>query len=96
MGLLDLLVLLLIAGICGAIAEAVVGFSPGGFLVSVVVGLLGAFIGSWLARQVGLPSVLALSPGGFTIDIIWSILGAVVLLLVLSLARGTRRRRALI
>jgi uncharacterized membrane protein YeaQ/YmgE (transglycosylase-associated protein family) len=99
MGLLELLLLLLIAGICGAIAEMVVGFSPGGFLVSIIVGLLGAFLGSWLAGQLGLPSVLAISAGaaggGFTFDVVWSILGAIVLLLVISLVRGAGRGRRL-
>jgi len=37
MNLLGLLIFLVIAGICGAIAEMVVGFSPGGFVVSIVV-----------------------------------------------------------
>jgi uncharacterized membrane protein YeaQ/YmgE (transglycosylase-associated protein family) len=94
MGLLDLLVLLLIAGICGVIAEMIVGFSPGGFLVSILVGLLGAYLGSWLAGQLGLPPVLAVSPGGaFSLDIVWSIIGAIVLLLVIVLVRGAGRRR---
>ncbi len=97
MGLVELLILLIIAGICGAIAEAVVGFSPGGFLVSIIVGLIGAYLGSWLAPQLGLPPVLAvhsLLPGTrFDFDIVWAILGAILLLLVISLVRGAGYRR---
>ena len=59
MGLVELLILLVIAGICGVIAEWVVGFSPGGFVVSIVVGLIGAYLGSWLAGVLGLPPVLS-------------------------------------
>jgi uncharacterized membrane protein YeaQ/YmgE (transglycosylase-associated protein family) len=102
--LISLLILLVIAGICGVIAEWIVGFSPGGFIVSVVVGLLGAYVGSWLALRIGLPSVLSVSallPGsgaGLSFDIGWAILGSILLLLLISLVRGTgraggRRRR---
>jgi uncharacterized membrane protein YeaQ/YmgE (transglycosylase-associated protein family) len=94
--LVELLVLLLIAGIAGVIAEWIVGFSPGGFLVSIVVGVLGAFIGTWLARQFGLPEFFALQIGGQSFPIVWSILGSILLLAVLSVARRPRRsyRRA--
>ncbi len=93
MTIVDFLLLLLVGAICGAIAEMIVGFSPGGFLASVAIGFLGALIGTWLARQLGLPSVLAVSIGGYTIEILWAILGAIVLLLVISLFRRTGYRR---
>ncbi len=99
MGLLELLILLVIAGICGVIAEWIVGFSPGGFIVSIVVGLIGAYLGSWLAGVLGLPPVLSVQQLGLSsnigllnFDIVWSILGAILLLLIISLVRGTGRR----
>lgn len=95
MSLVGLLLLLLVGGICGAIAEMLVGFSPGGFLASVVVGVLGAFIGTWLAGVIGLPSVLAVRIEGHTIEVVWAILGSILLLLVLSLIRRTYYRRAI-
>jgi uncharacterized membrane protein YeaQ/YmgE (transglycosylase-associated protein family) len=97
--LISLLVLLVIAGICGAIAEWIVGFSPGGFIVSIIVGLLGAYLGSWLAGRLGFPSVLSVSAllpgtgGGLSFDVLWAILGSILLLLIISLVRGTGRRR---
>jgi uncharacterized membrane protein YeaQ/YmgE (transglycosylase-associated protein family) len=97
MGLLEILLLLVIAGICGAIAEMVVGFSPGGFIASVAIGLLGAYLGSWLALQVGLPQVLSvrrLLPGAaYDFDLVWAILGSILLLLIISLVRGAGRSR---
>ena len=45
--LIGLLVLILVGAIVGAIAEAVVGYSPGGFLATAAIGFLGALIGSW-------------------------------------------------
>ena len=105
MTLLELIIFLLIAGICGVIAEMVVGFSPGGFIASIVVGLIGAYLGSWLAGVLGLPPVLstaALVPHtsgkaviatNFSFDIVWSILGAIVLLFIIGLVRSAGRRR---
>src|SRR3712207_2978097 len=97
MGLLELLLLLVIAGICGALAELVVGFSPGGFIASVVVGLIGAYLGNWLAPQIGLPSVFSVSrllPGvTYDFDLMWATLGAILLLLIISLVRGAGRSR---
>ena len=96
--LVELLVLLVIAGICGVVAEWVVGFSPGGFVVSIVVGLIGAYLGSWLAGQLNFPPVLPVAAFGLSssigllnFDIVWSILGAIVLLLVISVVRGAGR-----
>lgn len=93
MSVVDLLLLLLVGAICGAVAEMIVGFSPGGFLASVAIGFLGAVIGTWLAGQLKLPSVLAVTIGGYTIEILWAILGAVVLLLIISLFRRSYYRR---
>ena len=91
MSLLELLVLLVIAGIAGAIAEFLIGFSPGGFLVSVIIGVLGAYLGTWLARRIGLPEILTITIGDQTFPIVWAIIGSLVLVGVLSLLRGPRR-----
>ena len=52
MSLVELLVLLLVAGICGAVGKAIVGFMPGGFLVSIGVGFVGALIGTRSAPSI--------------------------------------------
>ncbi len=87
MTLFGFLLLVLIGAFCGALAEMLVGYSPGGFFASVVVGFLGAFLGTYLARRIGLPSALAITVEGYTIEIIWAILGAVVLVGALALIR---------
>ena len=46
MTVVGLLVLLLVAGICGLIGQAIAGFSRGGFLVSIAIGFIGAMIGA--------------------------------------------------
>ena len=92
MGIVELLILLVVAGICGAIAEMIVGFSPGGFVVSIIVGVIGAYLGTVLAGYLNLPAFLPVTIGGQTIEIVWAILGSILLLLVISLFRGRRRR----
>jgi uncharacterized membrane protein YeaQ/YmgE (transglycosylase-associated protein family) len=50
MTLFDLLILLLIAGLCGTIGQAIAGYSRGGYLVSVTLDFVGAAVGLWVAR----------------------------------------------
>jgi uncharacterized membrane protein YeaQ/YmgE (transglycosylase-associated protein family) len=90
--LVEALVWLIVAAICGAIGSALVGYSPGGLIVSIAIGLVGAVIGSWLARQLGLPSVLQFSYDGTTIELLWTILGATLFVGLLSLLRWGPRR----
>jgi uncharacterized membrane protein YeaQ/YmgE (transglycosylase-associated protein family) len=79
MTLLELIVYLVIAGICGAIARAIGGGTRGGFVVSVLVGFLGAFVGVTLARAFHLPTFVGVAIGGHSFPIVWSIVGGFVL-----------------
>ena len=95
MTLLQLLVLLLIAAVCGGVGQSLAGYSLGGCLVSIVVGFIGAYIGMWLAGKLGLPEILAIKVGGKTFPIIWSVVGSALLTLIIALFRrgisGPRR-----
>ncbi|MEX1062086.1 MAG: hypothetical protein WEC12_00670, partial [Balneolaceae bacterium] len=73
MTILEFILLLLIAGICGAIGQSIAGYSRGGCLVSIVVGFIGALLGSWLSVQIGLPELFNVQVGGNSFPIIWSI-----------------------
>lgn len=87
-----LLLLLLIAGICGSIAQAITGYSRGGCLVSIALGFVGAILGTWLGRLMGLGEILAIQFGGQSFPIVWSIIGAALFVALLNLL--SRRRRA--
>ena len=90
MTLIDLLILLLIAGLCGSLGQAISGYSRGGCLVSIALGFVGALIGSWVATRLGLPELLPVRIGTTGFPIVWSIIGAALFVAVISLI--TRRR----
>lgn len=91
MTLIELLILLVIAGICGSIGQAISGFTRGGCLVSIALGFIGALVGTWLARATGLPELFAIQVGGQSFPIIWSIIGATLVVLVVGILSGRRR-----
>jgi uncharacterized membrane protein YeaQ/YmgE (transglycosylase-associated protein family) len=90
MSIVDLILLLIIAGLCGAIGQAITGFSRGGCLVSIAVGFIGALIGGWIAREMSLPEFFVVEAGTFTFPVVWSIIGSALFVAVVSLL--TRRR----
>jgi uncharacterized membrane protein YeaQ/YmgE (transglycosylase-associated protein family) len=89
MTILDLLVLFLIAGVCGALGQAISGYSRGGCLVSIALGFVGAVLGMWLARKLGLPELFAVQIGTTSFPIIWSIIGSALFVAIIALL--TRR-----
>lgn len=85
-----LVILIVIAAICGAIGKALAGGVRGGLIVSTVLGFIGALLGPWLARQVSLPEPFMLQIGGQSFPIIWSIVGAALFVALLHLLSGRR------
>ena len=90
MTLIDLLLLLLVAGICGALGQAIAGYSRGGCLVSIALGFIGALIGIWLARMMGLPELIPVNIGGTNFPIIWAIIGSALFVAVIALITRSR------
>jgi len=90
MSILETLILLAIAGIVGALAEFLIGFSLGGMLGAIIVGVLGALIGGWLARLLHLPAILHIQVGTGSIELVWATLGSILLVGLLSALRARR------
>jgi uncharacterized membrane protein YeaQ/YmgE (transglycosylase-associated protein family) len=90
MTLTGLLVLLLIAGIVGGLGQSISGYSFGGCLMSIIVGFIGAYLGVWLAGQLGLPEIFTVNIEGQSFPVVWGIVGSAILSLILGLF--TRRR----
>jgi uncharacterized membrane protein YeaQ/YmgE (transglycosylase-associated protein family) len=85
-----LLLLILIAAICGAVGKALAGGARGGLLVSTALGFIGALFGPWVARQLGLTEPFVLQVGGMSFPIVWSIVGAALFVAALHLISGRR------
>ncbi|MGH9927923.1 MAG: GlsB/YeaQ/YmgE family stress response membrane protein [Pyrinomonadaceae bacterium] len=92
MTILDLIVLLIIAGLCGSLGQAISGYSRGGCLVSIALGFIGAVLGMRLSAKLGLPELFSVHIGTTNFPIVWSIIGAALFVAIISLL--TRRRPA--
>ncbi|MCA9116018.1 MAG: hypothetical protein KDA79_13105 [Planctomycetaceae bacterium] len=91
MTLIQLVLLLVVAGVCGSVARALVGSSRGGCLVSIVLGFIGAYLGGLLASHFKLPEPLPLTIGGTSFPVMWSIIGASLFVAALTLLAGRKR-----
>jgi len=90
--MIDILISLVIAGIAGAIAKSLVGLDRGGCIISIVVGFIGAMIGTWLAREFNLPDLIVFNIRGSEYHILWTIIGAVIFTAVLSLIAPGKKK----
>ena len=86
------LVLLLIAALCGALGQALAGYSLGGCFASIAVGFVGALLGMWIADGVDLPTFWVLDVGGKEFPVVWSIIGSALLSLLWGLITRGRTR----
>ena len=85
-----LLVLVVIAAICGAIGKAIAGSARGGLVVSIALGFVGAVLGPWIAGKLDLPEPFMLTIGGHPFPVLWSIIGAALFVAIIHLV--SRRR----
>ena len=84
---MDFLTLLIVGLVAGVLASLAVGGVGYGILGDIVIGIIGAFLGSWLFGALGIR--VPFSGIGGTIFV--AFIGAVVLLLLLRLIRKGRR-----
>jgi uncharacterized membrane protein YeaQ/YmgE (transglycosylase-associated protein family) len=83
LGTNSLIVILVVGLIAGWLAGQIMKGSGYGIIGDIIVGIVGAFIGSWLWGQLHLPVL-----GGFWINaIVISTVGALVLLFILRLIK---------
>lgn len=75
---------IIVGGIAGLLAEWLIGGIHAGCIGTVVIGILGAFIGGWLLGQLGVTIGFA---SGLLRDIVTAFIGAAVLLVIIRLVR---------
>ena len=84
---MDLLTWIIVGLVAGVLASFVMG-GGSGLIGDIVIGIVGAFLGGWIFRTLGVSSPLS----GLAGTILVAFIGAVVLLFILRLIRrGTRR-----
>ena len=86
---MDILIWIVFGLVVGVVAKFVMpGRDPGGMIVTIVLGIVGALLGGWIGRALGVyqPG----QPAGF----IMAVIGAIVVLAVYRLAFSGRTRHA--
>jgi len=84
---MDILTLILVGLVAGLLASWAVGGIGYGILGDIVVGIVGAFLGSWLFRVLHIRNPVA----GLAGTILVAFIGSVVLLLILRAIRPRSR-----
>ncbi|HEU4610822.1 MAG TPA: GlsB/YeaQ/YmgE family stress response membrane protein [Kofleriaceae bacterium] len=83
---MDILATLIVGLIVGALAKLIMpGKDPGGIIITILLGVAGAFLGGWIGHALGWYKA-GEGPG-----IIVSIIGALILLGIYRLVIGRRR-----
>ncbi len=81
---------LIVGLVVGALAKLFMpGRDPGGIIITILLGIAGAFVAGWFGRAVGWYRDTNAGPG-----IIASVIGAMVLLFIYRLAIGRRALRS--
>jgi uncharacterized membrane protein YeaQ/YmgE (transglycosylase-associated protein family) len=91
MTIVEILLLILVAAVCGGVGQALGGYSRGGCLVAIVLGFVGAFIGKWLADSMDLPKIYVLHIGDTSFPIVWAIIGATLFVVVVGMLTSRGR-----
>lgn len=91
MTVLGFLLLVVIAAVCGALGQAIAGYSFGGLLISVLVGFAGAWIGWWIATNFDLPAFFTVEIDGRTFPVVWAIIGSALLAAIAGFVTRPRR-----
>lgn len=85
MSFFSFLFLLLIAFIAGSIGARIAGRRRLGCLASIVLGFIGAFIGTFIAQKLNLPLSPWISFESHHFPVIWAVLGAALFVAFLNL-----------
>jgi uncharacterized membrane protein YeaQ/YmgE (transglycosylase-associated protein family) len=86
---MNILLWIIFGGIAGWLASVIVQGAGLGILWNIIVGIVGAFIGGWIADKTGI------KPGQPGADrptniwgFVWAVVGAIVLLVLINLISG--------
>ncbi|HEX5848970.1 MAG TPA: GlsB/YeaQ/YmgE family stress response membrane protein [Rubrobacter sp.] len=79
---------IIVGGIAGALAKLIMpGDDPGGFVITILLGIAGAIVGGFLGSFIGIGG------GGWIWSILIATIGAIILLAIYRLLAGNRATR---
>ncbi len=79
-----ILILLIIAAVCGSIGASIAGSSKKGCLTNIALGFIGAIIGNWLRVKLNMNPFIVIEG----IAVVWAIIGSAIFVAVISLVSG--------
>ena len=81
---------IIIGAIAGVLGKLIMpGRDPGGFIITILLGIAGAFVGGFIMQN-----ILGFGSGGWIWSILVATLGAIILLAIYRAFAGGRSRRA--
>ena len=82
---MSILLWIIFGGLAGWIASIIVGDEAGiGIIGNVVIGIVGAFIGGFIADKMGVGGKPGAESPVTLISFVWAVVGAVILLIVIN------------
>ena len=92
MGFIWMIIVGLVAGLLARAIKP--GNDPMGWIMTIVLGIVGAMLGGFIAGLIGINALIALiginADGGFT-GLIFSVIGAIILLFIYEMIMNKRR-----
>ena len=78
MELINFLIMLGIAGLCGYVAAQLMGARRVNILLMILLGFVGAFVGKLIAAFFHFPPILAINTGHLHFPLFWALVGSIV------------------
>lgn len=83
---MNILLWIIFGGLAGWIASIIIGGEEGmGIIANVIVGVVGAFLGGWIADQAGMGGKPGAERPTSILSFVWAVIGAIILLFLLNL-----------
>lgn len=91
MSIIEVAILIVVAGVCSAVGQFLSGYSRGGCPISFVMALIGAFLGPRVSAWLGWREAFILPIGPVEFPVVSSVVGALILVLIVNLATHKRK-----